>query len=1077
MQAGRPRSGQKAVGWTQASSSSPTMSPDEALSARIGYAESMRGKWLTLLVLVLCGGLLAWRHGPPFPKTDPDDENGAVWLKLHQSVDLSSDPFKEGDIQASVALAKLSRYLGIPITIDPGLEKLTKFATIQWPKENMTAMELIDWILVQAASGASPVVKDGQLSITMRDSKDTSLYVGQVHLLPADLLAITGESSELFAEAIQNIVTPDLWADVGGTAEIRAIPCALAVAHRYDVQQQIARLLDVIADAHRHPERLDPIRVTFGDTRASNRMQKKLDQVVSYTATDAGLREVVGQLQAEYDVPILLDRQSLLEQGLDLDLEVTIDLENVSLRFLLEQILKPHSLSVEPGDSFLIITSEDKVLSRLSTTVVYPVGDLVRAHKVVDVLIQMVSPNDWADVGGDAMIASCGNTVVVAHSNEGHAQVADLLRRWRAIRQADDVELDRVNREPRDEHSEVLERLVSVRAHDELLELWLRRVLEEQGLSLVYDRSDSDAEFAISNAFNSQRVTCDADPLPLWHVLESVLAPLKLQIVHGDGRTMLLTTIDNSVHEGTVRIYNVEALVGPRADAVRQEALLDEITESIAVDSWSDVGGEGEIEIIEKALFVRHGVATQRAVLSLLDRLIQIPDQPDSFGVLADKFEPQSVIDDLRGRTLVTRVYYFPSSFRSKGRESGMSVAGQIREELFLHVTGEASADIGGFATAELVTVDDREVIVISHTMAGHNKIQHYLDSMQLVDRPDVPPSQSASWQHVDLAGDQRTAPARLSYRSVDDELTLLERWGIKSQDPNQMDSSERLHEFLASGGRDWAEMPEEDQRSTQLYLRQRLFHVIADNETSAEVERAQIDSLLQTLHQVDQEVTLQDDTHTEERCQRLVTMMMEDADENRRHVAAFILRCMTNGSILNVSDAAVNCIRRHLAGVQDPVICRTVLQMLPVAKDRAEPLFAPLLQAMPGYSLYMQAEVIQTLGSAGPAAVPYLCELTNDVTINRRAGSEAGANSAIRALRSAAGESNESAIRTIIDAHVFAPMMTQKAIAAIFPDIDPTKKMTRSLIDEFSQRPDARFQESWIVFREQILLKLGDPE
>lgn len=937
-------------------------------------------------------------------------------------------------------------------------------------------MELIDWVLLQANSAASPVVKSGRLTINMRDSKDQSLYVGQVHLLPVDLLAITGERSDFFAEAIQNVVAPDLWADAGGTAEIRALPGALAVAHRYDMQQQIARLLDAIADAHRHPERLDPIRVTQGESRASNRMQKKLEQVVSYTATDVGLRDVVDQLQTKYDVPIVLDRQSMLEQGVDVDLGVTIDLENVSLRFLLKQMLKPHLLTVEPSDSFLTITSEERVLSRLSRVVVYPVGDLVRADKVADVIMQMVSPDEWADVGGDAVIASCGSTVVVSHSSDGHAQVADLLRRWRAIRQADNVELDRDDREPRDEHSDVLERLVSVRAHDEPLELWLIRAIQEQGLSLVYDRSDSDAEFAISNAFNSQTVTCDADPLPLWHVLESVLAPLKLQIVHGDGRTMLLTTIDNSVHEGTVRVYNVEALVGPRADAVRQEALIDEITESIAVNSWNDVGGEAEIEIIENALFVRHGVATQRAVRSLLDRLIQIPDQPDAFGVLADAFEPLGVVDDLRIMKLVTRVYCFPNSLGSKRRESEMSATGRIREELLQNVTGYAWADIGGYATAELVTVDDREVIVISHTMAGHKKIHHYLDSMQILDRHAPPPSESANWQHADLAGDQRTTPARLSYRSVDDELLLLERWGIRAEDPMNMNSSERLHEFLASRGKDWAEMPEEDQRSVQLYLRQRRFHVIADDEASVEVERAQIDLLLQTLHQIDQEVTLQDDTHAETRCQRLVTMMMEDADESRRHVAAFILRCMTNGSILNVPDASIECIRRHLADEQDPVICRTVLQMLPVAKDRAEPLFAPLLHAMPSYSFDMQCEAVEAMGHTGPAAVPYLCRLTHDATFNWLDGSKLG-NQAIQALRSAAGESNETAIRTILDSHVFAPRTAQNAITAILPDIDPTTKITRSLIDEFSKRPDARFQKSWMLFREQILLKLGDPE
>ncbi len=1033
----------------------------------------MKGKWFSVLVLLLCGGLLAWRHGPHFPKPDPDDANGTVWRKLQQPVDLSSKSFTHGDLQASVALDELSRHLGIPITMQPDLEASIKAATIQWPQEKLTALELIEWILVQSASGESPVVKDGQLTIAHRDSQDLSLFVGQVHLLPADLLAITGESSEDFSDVIQNIVTPEQWEDIGGTAEIRALPCALAVAHRYDAQQQIARLLEVIADAHRHPERLDPIPVRLYESRSYDRMEKKLDQIVSYTANEneIGLHDVLDHIRRTYETPIVLDQELV-----DFQFEVTVDLENVSLRFLLEQILRPHSLVVEPGDGFLIITSEEKFLPWLSKTVVYPVGDFVGAETAADVITRMVSPNDWADVGGDASVVPCGKTVVVSHSREGHAQVADLLRRWRAIRQADDVELDRVAREGHDGNADILEKLVTVHAHDEPLEDWLRGFLEWQGLKLVADRSDAANQFATSNAFIGRIVTCNAEQVPLWHVLETVMAPLRLQIVHGDGQTMMLTTADNDVQYGTVGIYNVEALVGPRADVHLQKMLLRGIKESIAVGSWSDLGGEGEILFVDNVLFVRHSQTTQRAVRSLLDHLIQVPDQPDTFGVLASPFESLVVVDDLQDKPLVTRVYYFPSTLGAEGQKPEMSVARQIREELIRHVMGDVSADVGGYATAERMDIDGREVLVVSHTVAGHNKIQHYLDSRQMLDRVESPPTQPESWQHAELVGGERKPPARLSYRSVDEELMLLERWGVKAEDPKQLDSAYQLYDFLASRGKDGEVMPEDDQQLELLYLRNRRFHVITENEASSEIVTAQVDLLLQTLHQIDQETTLPDDTSGEGRCERLVTIMLEDAEDIRRHVASFVLRCMGHGSTVKLSDAAIECIRRHLADVQDPVICRTIVQLLPVAKERAEPLFGPLLTAMPRYSASLQHEVISVLGSSGPAAVPYLCQLTHGATPNWRMGRELD-DLAIQALIVAAGQGDETSIRTILDAHAFAPTEVQKAIAAILPEIDPSTKITRSLVAEFSKRTDGGFQASWVVFREQILLKLGDPE
>ena len=113
-----------------------------------------------------------------------------------------------------------------------------------------------------------------------------------------------------------------------------------------------------------------------GDNRNEQQIQSALDNEVSLTFLEEPLESAVARIQDQARIPIVIDQRALDELGLQPDIPVTIDLENVSLRSFLRLMLREYDLTYMIKDEVLQITTTDAAGDNLVNKV-YPVGDLV----------------------------------------------------------------------------------------------------------------------------------------------------------------------------------------------------------------------------------------------------------------------------------------------------------------------------------------------------------------------------------------------------------------------------------------------------------------------------------------------------------------------------------------------------------------------------------------------------------------------------------------------------------------------------------------------------------------------------
>ncbi|MFM9960019.1 MAG: VWA domain-containing protein [Planctomycetaceae bacterium] len=111
-------------------------------------------------------------------------------------------------------------------------------------------------------------------------------------------------------------------------------------------------------------------------SKAEDNIAAQLDKQTEIAFTDTPLTDVVQFLSDYHGIPIIIDNEALVEEGIQPDSPVTRTLTGVKLRSALKIILQPLLLSYVIEDEVMKITTATKEKDRLQTRV-YPVGDLV----------------------------------------------------------------------------------------------------------------------------------------------------------------------------------------------------------------------------------------------------------------------------------------------------------------------------------------------------------------------------------------------------------------------------------------------------------------------------------------------------------------------------------------------------------------------------------------------------------------------------------------------------------------------------------------------------------------------------
>lgn len=158
---------------------------------------------------------------------------------------------------------------------------------------------------------------------------------------------------------------------------------------------------------------------------------KALDGEVMLQFTEAPLSEIMDYLETLREIPIVIDHRALDNLGLTPDTPVNCDLKGISLRSALVLLLSPLDLDYVIHHEVLMITTEEAARSHLDPRL-YLVEDL-NPDRLVELITDVIAPETWQEVGGTGTITALEGGLVIAQTDQIHAQIVDFIQTLRPV--------------------------------------------------------------------------------------------------------------------------------------------------------------------------------------------------------------------------------------------------------------------------------------------------------------------------------------------------------------------------------------------------------------------------------------------------------------------------------------------------------------------------------------------------------------------------------------------------------------------------------------------------------------------
>ena len=187
-------------------------------------------------------------------------------------------------------------------------------------------------------------------------------------------------------------------------------------------------------------------------------IRKALKKSVTLKAEKKPLADVLRTLSRDLGINVFVDTRGLNEVGLTPENPVTIEVEGIQLKSVLNLMLLPLDLAYTVKDEVLVITSKTRAQGE-RTTRTYPVADLVIPipmtgpvsadepvpvvnrnsvdfNSLIEVIEASVQPVDWERIGGTGSIRAFDPTMclVIRQSKEAHQEIETLLTQLRRQR-------------------------------------------------------------------------------------------------------------------------------------------------------------------------------------------------------------------------------------------------------------------------------------------------------------------------------------------------------------------------------------------------------------------------------------------------------------------------------------------------------------------------------------------------------------------------------------------------------------------------------------------------------------------
>ena len=555
---------------------------------------SLRPRLSTILVLLLCAGLLLWRHSGWRRVLDPDEANDAVFEVLEQPLDFSVEgkPLK-------VALEQFSRQTGVPVEMDSFLQLPSdpRRMSVSLHLPGCSAAAVLNLLLRQVDLDFLPVVKNGRVVITSRERavNSTAYFVGQVHTIPPAVAGERGLNASRLVDLLQ-VHLPLTREDPFSTGAIEPLPGAIAVSNLASEQRFIRRLIEALTSVERGTNTTPWVCIAPSSTSATLDLRQKMQQVVSVDFHQMPLRDVIDDLARTYSLPVFIDRLALEQVAIDLDVPVdteqlppvTLRLTNVRLETVFRWLFDQTNLTCLPYDDVIYITASDEA-EEFRECRVYDVGCLIDRYSVdSDTLIEMFQsifgPDLWIEYNSSAVMV-CSRSLIVTAEPEMQDQLAGLLQRLNTMFDPRAWPADGDAKPVGTPLFEQLTRAVTMQVDRQPLGEWLDTLRMDHGLNIVvYPGRDFllDLQETVSGAVTDR---------PMLAALKSLVDPLGLDFTIVD-EVLVLVPKELLPYDGSceVRLYDTAAILsGAAVDwrADRDENRLDHfVADAILPGSW-----------------------------------------------------------------------------------------------------------------------------------------------------------------------------------------------------------------------------------------------------------------------------------------------------------------------------------------------------------------------------------------------------------------------------------------------------------------------------------------------------------
>jgi hypothetical protein len=191
------------------------------------------------------------------------------------------------------------------------------------------------------------------------------------------------------------------------------------------------------------------------DSKATATIRQALDEQSRAEFVNTPLADIAQYFSDTHKIPVRLDRKALDDAGVSGDVKITFSLIGVSLRSILNLMLKELDLTFIIDDEVLLITSRDEASQHMEV-VVYDVSDLVKTEvtngdgpelwdSLIETITSTVGITTWDEVGGPGSIAYLHGTLTISQTQAIHAEIASFLAALRKLRAAQSPQPARVD--------------------------------------------------------------------------------------------------------------------------------------------------------------------------------------------------------------------------------------------------------------------------------------------------------------------------------------------------------------------------------------------------------------------------------------------------------------------------------------------------------------------------------------------------------------------------------------------------------------------------------------------------------